>query len=105
MSKENSSSSGGIGFCGLLTIVFIVLKLTKFINWSWGWVLSPMWIPLAVWVLVTGGLFIYIKIVEASSTEWEKEQMKRIMDEQKANTGKSKWQQRLDDIQKAKNKA
>jgi len=43
--------SGGIGFCGLLTIVFIVLKLTKVISWSWLWVLAPSWIPLALVVL------------------------------------------------------
>ena len=33
---------GGIGFCGLLTIVFIVLKLIGIINWSWVWVLAPL---------------------------------------------------------------
>ena len=33
--ENKQSSSGGIGFCGLLTIVFIVLKLCKVINWSW----------------------------------------------------------------------
>jgi hypothetical protein len=55
MSKEsgsNNSSSSGIGFCGLLTIVFIVLKLTHFINWSWLWVLAPSWIPLAIVIVV-----------------------------------------------------
>ena len=40
----SSRSSGGISFVGLLTIVFIVLKLTGFITWSWWWVLSPLWI-------------------------------------------------------------
>jgi len=35
----------GIGFFGVLTIVFIVLKLTDLIGWSWWWVLSPLWIP------------------------------------------------------------
>jgi hypothetical protein len=40
----SSSSSGGIGFVGVLTIVFIVLKLTHVIAWSWWWVLSPLWI-------------------------------------------------------------
>lgn len=40
MSSSNSSS-GGIGFCGLLTVLFIALKLTGFIGWSWLWVLSP----------------------------------------------------------------
>lgn len=38
------NSNGGIGFVGLLTIAFIVLKLLKVINWSWLWVLSPLWI-------------------------------------------------------------
>lgn len=41
---SNSSSSSGIGFTGLLTIVFIVLKLIGKIDWSWWWVLSPIWI-------------------------------------------------------------
>lgn len=56
MSDSNNSSSGGIGFCGLLTIVFITLKLTNFIAWSWLWVLSPLWIPLA---LVAGALIVW----------------------------------------------
>jgi hypothetical protein len=48
MSNSSSSSSGGIGFCGVLTIVFIVLKLVGQIDWSWWWVLSPLWIPFSV---------------------------------------------------------
>jgi len=47
MSKETTSSSG-IGFCGLLTILFIAFKLLGVITWSWWWVLSPMWIPFVV---------------------------------------------------------
>ncbi len=54
MASSSSSSSGGIGFVGLLTVAFIVLKLTHVINWSWWWVLSPLWISLAVAVLVGG---------------------------------------------------
>jgi hypothetical protein len=46
------SKTGGIGFFGLLTIVFITLKLTNYIDWSWWWVLSPLWIPFAIIVLV-----------------------------------------------------
>jgi hypothetical protein len=45
--SSSSSSSGGIGFAGLLTIVFIVLKLLHKITWSWLWVLSPIWIGAA----------------------------------------------------------
>lgn len=48
MANSSSSSSGGIGFAGLLTIVFITLKLCHVINWSWLWVLSPIWITAAL---------------------------------------------------------
>lgn len=48
--KGNGSRSG-IGFTGLLTIVFIVLKLVGIINWSWLWVLSPSWISLALVII------------------------------------------------------
>lgn len=50
--SNNNSSSGGIGFCGLLTIVFIVLKLTNYIDWSWWWVLSPLWIPFIIVIVI-----------------------------------------------------
>lgn len=49
--KMDNNTSGGIGFPGVLTIVFIVLKLTKVIEWSWVWVLSPLWITLALAVI------------------------------------------------------
>lgn len=52
MMQNNNNVRGGIGFTGLLTIVFIVLKLTDIINWSWLWVLSPLWISLALILLV-----------------------------------------------------
>lgn len=45
---NNSSSGGGLGFTGLLTVAFIVLKLCKVIDWSWWWVLSPMWIMILI---------------------------------------------------------
>jgi hypothetical protein len=50
----NNESSSGIGFVGLLTIVFIVLKLTSVIDWSWWWVLAPLWIGFALWLLIVG---------------------------------------------------
>jgi hypothetical protein len=53
MANNNSSTqSGGIGFFGLLAIVFITLKLTGYIAWSWVWVLAPLWAPLAVVLLI-----------------------------------------------------
>ena len=52
MSDNSSARSGGIGFCGLLTIVFIVLKLLGKITWSWVWVLSPLWIVWAICLII-----------------------------------------------------
>ena len=46
------SKSGGIGFCGLLTIAFIVLKLLGKITWTWLWVLSPLWIGALLAILI-----------------------------------------------------
>lgn len=56
---ERSNTGNGIGFCGLLTILFIGLKLTNFITWSWGWVLAPLWIP---FILVIICLFIIFTV-------------------------------------------
>lgn len=52
--KNNSSSGakGGIGFCGLLTIAFVVLKLVGVIHWKWVWVLSPAWISIIIYVAI-----------------------------------------------------
>lgn len=50
--SSSSSSSGGIGFAGLLTILFIGLKLGHVITWSWLWVLSPLWIGIAFAVAI-----------------------------------------------------
>ena len=52
--NSNSSARSGIGFSGLLTIAFVVLKLCNVIQWSWVWVLSPLWISfsLAIFVLI-----------------------------------------------------
>jgi len=63
MSKASSSSSSGIGFCGLLTILFIGLKLTHYIDWSWWWVLSPLWISagIGICILLIALIFVLIK--------------------------------------------
>lgn len=55
-----NNSNDGMGFVGLLTIVFIVLKLTKVISWSWLWVLSPLWISFVIGILL---IIIYFIIV------------------------------------------
>jgi len=60
MNNNQSSRNGGIGFVGLLTIVFIVLKLTNVITWSWVWVLSPIWISTILIIIALIAVFIYI---------------------------------------------
>lgn len=40
--------ASNIGYLEILTIVFVILKLTHVIDWSWWWVLAPLWIPLAI---------------------------------------------------------
>jgi hypothetical protein len=63
-SSSSSSSSGGIGFFGLLQILFIGLKLTGHINWSWWWVLSPTWIGFSLALLIFGVVFAILVVAE-----------------------------------------
>ena len=62
----------GIGFTGILTIVFIVLKLTRVITWGWIWVLSPIWVELFIilvvafswrYYMISGGIFTGLYLV------------------------------------------
>ena len=47
MEDKRVNVNVGGGFCGMLTIAFIVLKLCGVIDWSWVWVVAPIWIPFA----------------------------------------------------------
>lgn len=82
----SEASSSGIGFCGLLTILFIGLKLTGYITWSWIWVLSPLWITLLISLGILGlflgiiglfGLFSTRKPKRQPSKFWEKVNRRR----------------------------
>lgn len=57
--SQNTAAGGGIGFVGLLTISFIVLKLCKVITWKWIWVFSPIWISAGITILI---LLVYLLI-------------------------------------------
>lgn len=61
MREQNVTRSSGIGFGSLLTIVFIVLKLTKVIDWSWVWVLAPVWISLLLVVIIVTAVILIEK--------------------------------------------
>ncbi len=62
-----------IGFTSLLAIVFIALKLTNHIAWSWVWVLSPFWISIILVVIIT----IFLKAVEKKESLRRVEELKK----------------------------
>lgn len=82
----SEASSSGVGFCGLLTLLFIGLKLTGHITWSWIWVLSPLWLGLLISLGILGlvlgviglfGLFSSRKAKSQSSKFWDKVSRRR----------------------------
>lgn len=74
MNDDTRSSSGnwlfGTSFCNLLFLTFLVLKLTKVIDWSWWWITAPLWAPIALIALVVG-LLLFIAIVSGGLTKRE----------------------------------
>lgn len=62
-SKEDTkiSTSAGCGFLGFLQLIFITLKLIGIIDWSWWWVLSPIWIPIILIGLILGIFIWWVK--------------------------------------------
>lgn len=70
----------GIGFCSILTILFIGLKLTGYISWSWLWVLSPLWLGLAITfglIFAVMGIGLII-VIGAHVIEWVIKLYKKI---------------------------
>ena len=49
---KTTVNTNSIGFFGLLTLIFITLKLTGYIDWSWWWVLAPLWGPFALILVI-----------------------------------------------------
>ena len=58
--NNEKTSSGGIGFGSALLLTFIILKLVGVIDWSWWWVLSPIWIPVVLLLAVSILLFVVL---------------------------------------------
>ena len=61
MSEKITTGYTGLGFLDVLTIVFVVLKLTNVITWSWWWVLSPLWIQLIFIICCIALMYFLIK--------------------------------------------
>ena len=75
---SNNKSGGGIGILGTLFLVFLVLKLTGNIDWSWWWVTSPLWIPIALLTSVL--VVIAFVILTAVSFGFDINQIKKKID-------------------------
>lgn len=61
MSNKNSTSSGGIGIFSIMFLIFMTLKLTGFIDWSWWWVTAPLWGGFLLVVLIFVIIYLVIK--------------------------------------------
>jgi len=59
MSNNTHTSTSGGGGMFLLFLVFLVLKLTGYIDWSWWWVTAPLWIPFLIFIVVVIGVLIF----------------------------------------------
>ena len=66
--KNNSSNSSGMGILGVLQVVFLVLKLTGLITWSWPVVLIPLWISLGILVI----FLLVVIVVVLGHYKWKK---------------------------------
>ena len=63
MQKETSNK--GISFMGLLTVLFIGLKLSNIIDWGWGWVLAPIWVGPSILLIM-----VIIALIIAKIKKW-----------------------------------
>ena len=76
---EQSSNNQVTGiFTSLLTVAFIVLKLCKVIDWSWWWVLSPLWIPILI-LIVIGIIWLIYQILHSRKKHREFEEWRQRM--------------------------
>lgn len=68
--KNSGAAGGGIGLSGVLFIVFLILKLCNVITWSWWWVTAPLWIPVALGVVIFVIAMIIILIKDRMDRRW-----------------------------------
>jgi hypothetical protein len=52
MGNNSSNTGGGMGLGTILFLIFLVLKLTNYINWSWWWVTAPLWITAILYIVI-----------------------------------------------------
>lgn len=114
MSKTSSTTNSGIGLSGVVFIVFLVLKLAEIgqvANWSWWWVTSPLWIPFLLVIGFFVGVVLVFLIgvilsVVFKSKPREKNFLEKVRENNKseANFKKSRFQEKLEEMAKLRNK-
>jgi hypothetical protein len=84
MNKKEKTKGGGLTVAGLLGVLFVALKLTGFIDWSWWLVTLPFWALLAIrlgYLLVLCLAWVAVAIVIAVMTKWESYWKERAKDD------------------------
>lgn len=69
MSDKFKISSIRVNLCTILFILFLVLKLTGNIDWSWWWVTAPLWVPASLFLIVLAILVLILGIMSSTSSE------------------------------------
>lgn len=80
--KDASAAKNGVGFIELLQLVFITLKLTGHITWSWWWVLSPTWISLIIACAILV-ILVVVAIVQAHMARKKHEKTGKRIDKER----------------------
>ena len=103
-----TSKSSNVSFFGLLTIVFIVLKLLNKIDWSWFWVLSPLFLPVTIiiigvliWAVVKG---VFKTIKQRNGIKIFEKIKDNKLDNNLSEKYKSKWQERYSQVLESQKK-
>lgn len=95
MSTTVGNTSHGIGFFGMLTILFIGLKLANVITWSWWWVLCPLWAGIAIVLAIIVMILIAFLLAMIG--------IKIFKPKLKLTPKQNSFQERLKDLQKNRN--
>lgn len=61
LNKLGNESNGGNGALSILLIAFVILKLCHVIDWSWWWILSPIWIPFILLIIIIILIYYFTK--------------------------------------------
>ena len=63
--ENNSNYTSGLSFSSILFLVFLVLKLTNVIDWSWWWVTAPLWVPIIIFLVFCWWIVCILPDIEA----------------------------------------